>query len=157
MQGIKKLHERAALYARRAGLGDYAEDFAQDACLRAVKSGTCAINLRYVLADYYRGMSGRRRKNAEKGYYGVELEVSMDAPLSEEKKYCLHDRIAYEEDTPWSWKKDKRTCKLTTGQLLLLRAIEAGVKEKEIAKRLGVSASRVSLLIREIKEKLNEF
>lgn len=76
----EKLYKSAVYYGQKRGLGDDAEDFAQECLIKAYEVG--AINLEYCYLDYVKFQRANKRiLSGPCGTISKFRTVSFDAPL----------------------------------------------------------------------------
>ena len=94
---IEKLWRSAKAFAASQGLGDEAEDFAQEIVLYAYEKGTDVLRLDWRLADYKSfNRADKRILSSPQGQLSGFRTTSLDAPVdrSNDDSATLNDFIA---------------------------------------------------------------
>ncbi len=94
--GFSKLWKKAEAYAKRMGLGDDSEDFAQEVVMQAFEKGLDAVRMDFTLKSYLRKERAQKRLlGSAQGTLSANKTISFDAPLgSSEDSGAVGDLIA---------------------------------------------------------------
>jgi len=152
---IKSLWAKAACYARSKGLQNDAEDFAQEACLAALKRSS--VRLSSLFIDYLRQQYGRSR---ERGHtpklYERRYWVPIDEPDEDGKPFHqpsgdIGGQPEFERED-WLSRIDIYGRESEIFDLIVID----GMKEAEVGEDFGITESRVSQVMKVVREKTKD-
>ncbi|MGZ3742729.1 MAG: sigma-70 family RNA polymerase sigma factor [Pseudobdellovibrionaceae bacterium] len=154
---LKRIIEKAKTYARRRGFGDEAEDFAQEYAIRYFESGG-SICLKFYFIDYSDEQRANKRVlSSPQGYLSKNIRVSLDQPIGNAKDdgATIGDFIGVPgNDLEYESSVGLIDSVLTAKERMILDMyIGNGMTLKEVGLDFGVSESRVSQWLKEIREK----
>jgi DNA-directed RNA polymerase specialized sigma subunit len=157
---IKDYQKRARNVACGFGLRDDADDFAQEAIIQQL-SGRKAT-LKQLCIDYIREKYGRTGAHGSvKSTARADARtntVSIDQPVRSDSETRLHDIIRSDDRDPESlghaW-RDRHHANGVRGLICDLY-FDQDMRLEEIAELLGVTGSRISQLMRQVKAKISD-
>lgn len=159
---IDRLQRRAHALAIKWGYSEIADDFAQEAFVAIANGAHPKLEWLFIgfLREQYgssRSAIGRLRQLAEK------FAIRLDAPISEDSDSAFtHDIIGSSESNPESI-AETRESPISYGPLtarekeIAIMHFEEECSCEEIAQRFGVSSSRVSQILSNIRRTVTVF
>lgn len=154
----EKLFKRARAFACRRGFESEAEDFAQEACIRAFECGQ--VRLDWMLTDYLRQNYGRTgTPGGDARHIAAARGISLDATLdgSQADSDLFHAVIADTGNNPdHQLELDDAIGAIgprNEREEFIVERYLAGETEREIGAHLGISDSRVSQLLKSMRDR----
>lgn len=158
---FEKEIQKAKAFAIRRGMESEADDFAQEFAIQLFETGQARLD--WSFADYLRKRFGSSRSGCGRlKQFETHGRLSIDAPIdsSEGSGSSFGDVIGDSRFSPDSSGELGDLVELIgnirgrRGHMIYLLALEEFTRD-EVAKELGVSASRVSQLLSDAREKLS--
>ena len=152
---IKQFWSKAVSYARSKGLQNDAEDFAQEACLEII--GGRKAGLRFLLIDYLRRRYGRsRERGLTPKFFEQRYWMPIDKP--DEAGTPFHQPAGDIGGQPefergdWLSRIDIYGRESEIFDLIVID----GMKEAEVGEDFGITESRVSQVMKVVREKTKD-
>jgi RNA polymerase sigma factor (sigma-70 family) len=139
----RKIERSAKAYAAKQGYSNESEDFAQEVLLYAFQKETEKVYIKNRFIDYLRKTKGDARNKCHKDRV-VSLSNDFDAGIIEDEKERRESKICL---------NPALVLNLSADELFILKLSEQGWQYKEIAFLYGVSDSRISQRMTELRRK----
>lgn len=144
---FKRFHALALRFAKSKGLGELAEDFAQEACIKYLEKGL-EPTLSWLLIDFLRMTFGSTRYLKS----GQKIRQNLNLWTEELKDYGKNQPQTVSEE---NWREYFPENLLTERETFILECLMQGMQIKEIARILKLHPSQVSITInQDIRTKL---
>lgn len=147
---VERVLRGARAYAAKRGHSELADDFSQEVFIARSRGWTSTLE--QLFSGYLRTLDGDPRTlvGAERRIAKART-VSLDAPAGDEDDGTLrHDLIGYSREHPEHIERDRTPSLALTGrnaQIYDLAELD-GLNQREIAERLGITASRICQLLK---------
>lgn len=157
---LRELMRIAKCMAVKRGHSNLADDFAQEAAMRALDAGTVHIRLDWALIGFlkrelgdFKSGAGRRKR------FERELRCSLDAPLGDDDDRTMHDLVGAWDEEP---ELDQEERPVLIDRLILFDreaivhelVFRQGIGQVETARRIGGHQSIVSTVKRRVAKEI---